>query len=155
METIIRKATATDLKLVLKLIQELAEFEKEPLAVTLTLKELKDNYNERLFECFVAENKEKEIVGMALFYNRYSTWKGKTIHLEDLIVNQKFRGNGIGKALLNHVITEAKKQNVRRVEWAVLNWNTPAIDFYEKVGAKIMKDWFVVQLDEKGIKNYS
>ena len=92
---------------------------------------------------------------MALYYNRYSTWKGKTIHLEDLIVKQQHRGNGIGKALLNYVIDEAKKQKVRRVEWAVLDWNTPAIEFYKKVGANVLNNWYVVQLDEKGIQNYN
>ena len=151
----IRKVTKTDLKYVLNLIQELAKFEKEPLAVAITLQELENDFNSHLFDCFIAENNQAEIIGMALFYNRYSTWKGKTIHLEDLIVTQQYRGKGVGKALLNLVINEAKKQKVRRVEWAVLNWNTPAIDFYKKVGAHILNDWYVVQLDEKGILNYN
>ena len=139
---------------VLSLIQELAVFEKEPNAVIITLAELQQDFKNNLFECLVAENDAHEILGMALFYNRYSTWKGKTIHLEDLIVQQQYRGIGVGKALLDQVIDKAKKEKLRRVEWAVLDWNTNAIGFYEKVGAQILKDWYVVQLDEKGIVKY-
>ncbi len=139
---------------VLSLIQELAVFEKEPNAVIVTLTELQQDFKNNLFECLVAENDAHEILGMALFYNRYSTWKGKTIHLEDLIVQQQYRGTGVGKALLDQVIDKAKKEKLRRVEWAVLDWNTNAIGFYEKVGAQILKDWYVVQLDEKGIVKY-
>ena len=94
-----------------------------------------------------------EIVGMALYYYRFSTWKGKTIHLEDLVVKEKMRGTGLGYALYSEILKQGKKDNVRRVEWNVLDWNTPAIEFYEKSGAKILKDWQVVQMDEAGI-NY-
>ncbi len=91
---------------------------------------------------------------MALYYNRYSTWKGKTIHLEDLIVTQNERGNGVGKALLNELVLIAKDSNIKRVEWNVLDWNKTAIDFYKSVGATILNNWLVVQLDQNGIKNY-
>lgn len=150
----IRKAIATDMPRVLELIQELALYEKEPEAVVLTVDDLvRDGFGERpLFEAIVAEVND-EIIGIALYYNRYSTWKGKTIHLEDLIVSKDHRGTGAGKALYNQVMKIAKEQGVRRVEWVVLNWNTPAIEFYEKSGATVLEDWYTVQMNENGINN--
>ena len=106
-----------------------------------------------MFQILVAEL-DVEITGIALFYNRYSTWKGKTIHLEDLIVSEKYRGSGIGMKLYEAVMREAKSQNVRRVEWNVLDWNTPAISFYEKTGAVVFKDWLVAQMDEERLINF-
>lgn len=107
-----------------------------------------------LFYTFVAQ-KEEAIIGMALFYYRYSTWKGKTIHLEDLIVTQAMRGTGAGSALYKEVIKFGKAIGVRRIEWAVLNWNTPAIEFYERSGAIIFKDWLTVQMNEEGITKFT
>lgn len=152
---IIRKATKKDMQSVLELIQELAIFEKEPDAVIVTVDDLvRDGFSENpLFQCFVAEE-ENNIIGMALFYYRYSTWKGKTIHLEDLIVKESKRGTGAGFALYKEIIKQGKAENVRRIEWNVLDWNTAAIDFYEKSGAKILKDWRVVHMDETGIINF-
>jgi len=149
----IRTAKKEDMPTVLLLIQELADFEKEPDAVKVSLNELTNDYSNNLFNCLVAEY-ENVIIGIALYYNRYSTWKGKTIHLEDLIVSQKYRGKGVGKALLDKVVEITKSENLRRVEWNVLDWNTPAIDFYKSVGAKVFNDWLVVQLDENGISKY-
>ena len=152
---IIRKATKKDMQSVLELIQELAIFEKEPDAVLVTVDDLvRDGFSENpLFQCFVAEE-ENNIIGMALFYYRYSTWKGKTIHLEDLIVKESKRGTGAGFALYKEIIKQGKAENVRRIEWNVLDWNIAAIDFYEKSGAKILKDWRVVHMDETGIINF-
>jgi GNAT superfamily N-acetyltransferase len=152
---IIRKATEKDMPYVLELIQELATFEKEPDAVVVTVADLvRDGFSEHpLFHCYVAE-KENTIIGMALFYYRYSTWKGKTIHLEDLIIKANQRGTGAGFALYKEIIKQGKKDKVRRIEWNVLDWNTPAIDFYEKSGAKVLGDWRVVHMDENGIKNF-
>ena len=152
---IIRKATKNDMPSVLELIQELATFEKEPDAVVVTVDDwVCDGFSENpLFQCFVAEE-ENEIVGMALYYYRYSTWKGKTIHLEDLIVKENKRGTGAGFALYKEIIKQGKAENVRRIEWNVLDWNTPAIDFYEKSGAKVLGDWRVVHMDENGITNF-
>lgn len=149
----IRKAKKEDLSAVLQLIEELAIFENEPHAVEVTLEELTNDFVNESFNCLVAEL-QNEIVGIALYYNRYSTWKGKTIHLEDLMVTQSQRGKGVGKALLNEIVSIAKAANLRRVEWNVLDWNTPAIDFYKSVGATVFNDWLVVQLDEKGINKY-
>ena len=151
----IRKATANDMPSVLELIQELATFEKEPDAVVVTVDDLiRDGFLENpLFQCFVAEE-ENNIIGMALYYYRYSTWKGKTIHLEDLIVKENKRGTGAGFALYKEIIKQGKAENVRRIEWNVLDWNTPAIDFYEKSGAKVLGDWRVVHMDDKGIEQF-
>lgn len=152
---IIRKTLKKDMPCVLELIQELAIFEKEPDAVVVTVDDLvRDGFSEQpLFQCFVAEV-ENEIIGMALFYYRYSTWKGKTLHLEDLIVKESKRGTGAGFALYKEIIQQGKVENVRRIEWNVLDWNTPAIDFYEKSGAKVLGDWRVVHMNENGIKNF-
>ncbi|WOD45232.1 GNAT family N-acetyltransferase [Hwangdonia lutea] len=151
----IRNATAHDMPHVLRLIKELALFEKEADAVEITVEDLqKDGYGEHpQFHCFVAEV-NNQIEGIALVYNRYSTWKGKAIHLEDLIVSEKMRGSGLGTALLDEVIKYAYQLGVKRVNWEVLDWNEPAIAFYEKKGADVKRDWFVVHLNEEGIKNY-
>jgi GNAT superfamily N-acetyltransferase len=151
----IRIGTKADMPAVLDLIKELSIFEKEPEAVVVTIADLeRDGFsNPPLFHVFIAEI-NKEIVGIALYYYRYSTWKGKTIHLEDLIVKEKARGKNVGSALYNEVIAQGKKEGVRRIEWAVLDWNTPAIDFYKKSGAKVFDDWRVVQMDENGINEF-
>lgn len=151
----VRKGTKEDAQAILDLIIELAVFEKEPDAVVVTQEDLiRDGFSDNpLFHTFVAENDGK-IIGMALYYYRYSTWKGKTIHLEDLIVKENQRGTGAGFALYTEIIKQGKKDNVRRIEWNVLDWNENAIKFYEKSGAKILKDWYVVQMDEIGINNF-
>ena len=151
----IRKAEPNDVAEILHLIQELATFENEPNAVVITTEDLlRDGFSENpLFHAFVAEIDQK-IVGMALFYYRYSTWKGKTIHLEDLIVKEAYRGHGVGFELYKTIIQQGKKDQVRRIEWNVLDWNQPAIDFYEKSGAKVLEDWRVVQMDEATIATY-
>lgn len=155
MEFTIREATKNDMSRVLELIQELATFEKEPDAVIVTVEQLqKDGFSGHPdFKCFVAEV-NNTIEGMALIFERYSTWKGKVIHLEDLIVNQSMRGSGIGTALLDTVIKHGAQLGVKRISWEVLDWNTPAINFYNQKGARIMDDWKVVHLNEQGIKNY-
>lgn len=152
---IIRKGTTEDMPAVLELIKELAIFEKEPDAVVVTSEDLiRDGFSENpLFKTFVAEV-DNAIIGVALYYYRYSTWKGKTIHLEDLVVKENKRGTGAGFALYSEIIKQGKRDNVRRIEWNVLDWNTNAITFYEKSGANVLKDWYVVQMDEKGIDTF-
>ena len=151
-----RKGQIEDMTAVLDLIKELAIFEKEPNAVVVTVADLeRDGFGENpLFCTFVAEI-DGEIVGIALYYYRYSTWKGKTIHLEDLIVREKMRGSGCGMALYSEIIKQGINDNVRRIEWNVLDWNQPAIDFYEKTGAKVLRDWYSVQMDEEGMKAFA
>ncbi|HFS68136.1 MAG TPA: GNAT family N-acetyltransferase [Flavobacteriia bacterium] len=152
---VIRKGQKEDMPHILSLIKELATFEKEPNAVIIDTAYLVENAfsTPPLFYTFVAEL-EGEIVGMALFYYRFSTWKGKTIHLEDLIVKQDKRGLGIGKALYNKVLKFAQNEKVKRVEWVVLDWNKNAIDFYKKTGATILTDWRTVQMTEEKLNSY-
>ena len=155
MSLLIRDAVQNDMKQVLMLIKELAKFEKEPNAVILNEEQLvRDGFSENpKFKCFVAES-NNEIIGMALGYPRYSTWKGVTMHLEDLIVTKSRRGNGIGSLLFSKFINYAHSLRVKRIEWAVLDWNVNAIEFYEKNGAKILSDWRVAQMDEDSIKKF-
>lgn len=155
MSFVIRNATQEDMVDVLELIKELAQFENEPEQVEVTAEDLKkDGFGpKKRFHCFVAE-KAKQVVGIALIYDRYSTWKGRVIHLEDLIVTKEMRGSGLGSALLKEVVKYAYDLGVKRVSWEVLDWNEPAIKFYEAKGARVMRDWDVVQLDEAGINNF-
>ncbi len=156
MSTIIRKALPADIPAIYKLICELAIFEKEPDAVEVTEEELyKYGFSDDAFyHCIVAEV-SGEVVGIALFYFRFSTWKGKAVHLEDLIVTQSYRGKGIGQALYDEVLLFSKAEGVRRVQWEVLDWNQPAIDFYEKSGATILKDWYLAQMHEPKLAAYT
>ncbi|HZJ21419.1 MAG TPA: GNAT family N-acetyltransferase [Pricia sp.] len=155
MEFTIRPAQEGDMPEVLRLVQELALFEKEGDAVEVTVDDLvRDGFGDRrLFYCFVGEA-DNEIVGMALIYERYSTWKGPVIHLEDLIVTKRMRGSGLGSALLAEVVKYGDQLGVKRICWEVLDWNEPAIAFYKSKGANVMRDWDVVQLDEVGIKKF-
>lgn len=152
---LIRKATKEDMPAVLALITELAIFEREPNAVVITADDLqRDGFGDKpLFHVLVAEQ-NGNILGMALYYYRYSTWKGKTIHLEDLIVTEKMRGKGVGFELYKEIIKQGKRDQVRRIEWNVLDWNFAAIDFYEKSGAKVLQDWRVAHMDQDGIDNF-
>ncbi len=151
----IRKANKNDMPRVLELIHELATFEKEPDAVEVTVEELVAGGfgKQPLFQCFVGLINNR-IEGIALCYPRFSTWKGRTIHLEDLIVSQDHRGKGLGKALYNEVLKYAHGLNVRRVEWVVLDWNTPAIDFYKSTGATISSEWNIAQMDGDSLTKY-
>lgn len=151
----IRKAKKEDMSAVFQLIKDLAVFEKEPDAVEITVNDLeRDGFGDTpQFECFVGEINHT-IEGIALFYHRYSTWKGRALHLEDLIVREDKRGLGLGTALLDEVVKYGRELGVKRINWEVLDWNEPAIIFYEKKGAKVMRDWDVVQLNEDGMKNY-
>ena len=105
--------------------------------------------------CFyLCLSSHNEIVGMSLFYPRYSTWKGRTIHLEDFIVKQEHRQKGIGQKLFDAVVREAQAFGAKRLEWAVLEWNKPALNFYDKLNAEYDKEWFLAQLREQQINEY-
>lgn len=152
----IRFAQAKDVSSMMQLIHELAVYEKEPNAVEIDEAYLKEHgFSEsKTFECLVAEAENNEILGMALFYNRFSTWKGLSIHLEDLIVKEDKRKKGVGKALFESLIKHAKDKKVNRLEWVVLDWNTNAIDFYESYGAKVFQEWRTVQMDRDTIQKF-
>ncbi|WGF94122.1 GNAT family N-acetyltransferase [Aequorivita marisscotiae] len=151
----IREAVKSDMPQVLELIKELAIFENEPNAVEVNVADLeREGYGENpLFTCFVAEL-ENEIVGAALIYFRFSTWKGRTLHLEDLIVKESERGKGIGEKLYKQVMQFAYDRGLKRVAWDVLDWNTGAIRFYERSGANVLETWRVVHMDENALQNY-
>ena len=156
MKILIREALEKDMNEVHKLIVELAIYEKEPNAVEIDVKELKEMGFSKtipLFKCFVAEVKNT-IVGAAIIYNIFSTWKGKTLHLEDLIVTEKMRNKGIGGKLFDKVILYGKKIGAKRISWNVIDWNKNAIDFYENRGAKIIDGWSIVHLSGDNLKNY-
>ena len=138
----IRKALKEDMVAVHALIRELAIYEREPNAVLISPEDLMQHgFSEQRFECFVAVDLKFGIIGMALYYPRYSTWKGPTLHLEDLYVQPEFRKGGLGKKLFDTVVSEAVKQNVGRMEWTVLEWNELALNFYKKYNATLDPEW--------------
>ncbi|MDZ4846875.1 MAG: GNAT family N-acetyltransferase [Chitinophagales bacterium] len=140
----VRAATATDMPAALSLIKDLAEFENAPEAVILTLDDLtKDGFGEKpLFKAFVAEL-NNEVVGMALTYIGYSTWKGKLVYLDDIVVREKHRSKGIGELLFNRVIEYATNEKARVLKWQVLRWNKDAIRFYERFSNVVFDDEWV------------
>lgn len=152
----IRKGEKKDAQAILDLIIELAVFEKEPDAVEITVEDLlKDGFSTNpKFKTFVAEKTDGTIIGMALFYERYSTWKGSAIHLEDLMVTESKRGIGAGKALYSAVMRYAYDNGCKRVAWDVLDWNVNAIKFYENTGANVLKEWRVVHMNEQGLAKF-
>jgi GNAT superfamily N-acetyltransferase len=150
----IRAAQAEDVGTILKLIRGLAEYEHEPQAVEATEQDLlRDGFGDHpRFHCALAEW-DGEPVGFALYFYNYSTWKGRHgIFLDDLFVYPEHRGKGIGKALLLHVARIAAAQNCGRYEWLVLDWNTPAIEFYESLGGKRMKQWLPVRVEGEALQ---
>lgn len=137
----IRKAERGDEKAILELIKELAEYEREPDAVINTEKQLAiDLFDDNICDCFVYIH-EKSIIGIALYYISYSTWKGRCLYLEDLYVQPQHRRLGAGKKLFTALLEEGKKMGVKRMDWQVLEWNEPAITFYKKIGATLDPEW--------------
>ena len=151
----IRLAQKNDMRSVHDLIVELAEFEREPQAVVITIADLeRDGFSDHpKFKVFVAEE-DGLIIGMALFYERFSTWKGKVIHLEDLIVTESKRKLGVGKALYIKLMEFAYENNYKRVAWEVLDWNQNAIYFYESTGAQLLKEWRVVHMTSRDLEKF-
>lgn len=151
----IRQGKPEDLKQVLELVKELAAYEKAPEEVDNSVERmLNDGFGDNpVFEFFVAEKNEK-IVGIALYFFSYSTWKGKCLYLEDLVVTKSERGQGIGKQLLDKVVEKAKATDARRVQWQVLDWNEPAITFYKKLGAVLDDEWINCKLTYGQIQKY-
>ena len=143
-QPIIRLATAADIPAIHALVYELAVFEKEPEAVFTTPEEYLEDFNNGLFESHVAEL-DGQVVGMTLFFMMYSSWKGKMLYLDDFVVNEAHRGLGVGQMLFDSFVEEARIRGCRLVKWQVLDWNEPAIKFYEKNGSIIEKNWWNVK----------
>ena len=149
----IRTTTEADLPVILSLIGELAEYEREPNAVVATEAGLRDVLfgPKRSAEVLLALE-EGEPVGFAVYFFNFSTWLGRPgLYLEDLFVRPAMRGKGYGRALLEQLAQIAQERGCGRMEWAVLDWNEPAIQFYRKLGAKPMDEWTVFRLTEEGI----
>ncbi len=151
----IRKANPKDVPEILSLIRELAEFEHGLIEVTVTENDLiNDGFgDEKLFDCIVAET-ENEILGTAIYYNTYSTWNGKCLYLEDLIVKRNVRSEGVGSALMNKVMEIAQQEGAKRMAWQVLDWNVDAQDFYKKIGASLDNEWLNGRFNERQIKEF-
>lgn len=141
----IRKANVADLQTIHDLVRELAIYEKEEHEFVASLEEYHKDFEDGIFQAIVAEM-DGEVVGMTLYYLTYSTWKGKMMYLEDFVVKESFRKRGIGQLLFNAFIEEAKRQGCKLAKWQVLDWNTPAVKFYEKNEAFIEKGWWNVKL---------
>ena len=136
-----RKGTAKDLAAIYQLVYELAVYEKEPDALTASLEDYHRDFAAGYFETEVAEA-DGQVVGMVLYYDTYSTWKGRMMYLEDFVVAEKMRGQGVGQLLFDRFLDIAQERAARMVKWQVLDWNTPAIRFYEKNKAIIEKGWW-------------
>jgi len=152
---VLRRGQEADLPRVLALIQELAEFEREPDAVTNTLDMMRrDGFGPTpIFGFFVLENGD-DIIGLALFYTAYSTWKGRMLYLEDLVVTEAARRGGYGRQLFDAVVAEAQRTGAQRMKWQVLDWNEPAIAFYKKLGASIEGEWLNGNLSADELRDY-
>ncbi|MDI9364195.1 MAG: GNAT family N-acetyltransferase [Flavobacterium sp.] len=139
----LRTAVKEDCKRLLELIKELAVYEKAPDEVIVTLEHFEESGfgKNRVWWAFVAEDEQQVVQGFALYYIRYSTWKGKCIYLEDLLVTEQMRGKGIGKLLFEAVMNETKNRGFKRMCWQVLDWNEPAINFYKKYNATLNPEW--------------
>jgi GNAT superfamily N-acetyltransferase len=149
----IRAARPADVPLILDLIKELALYEREPAAVVATEADLmRDGFGSTpRFECLIAEV-DGQPAGFALYFMNYSTWRGRAgIHLEDLFVRPAWRGAGIGRALLSRVAAIAVDRQLGRLQWDVLDWNQPAIDFYERLGARFLSEWRIMRVTDEAL----
>ncbi len=154
-DIIIRKAVREDCPRLLELVRELAIYEKAPDEVTVTLEHfIERGFGEKpVWWAFVAtvpvpgQPENRIIAGFALYYIRYSTWKGQTMYLEDILVTESLRGQGIGQKLFDRLLIEAKTLGFKRMTWQVLDWNEPAINFYKRQGARLDPEWLNATID--------
>ena len=150
---VIREGKKSDLARVLELVKELALFEKAPEQVTNTVAQMEvDGFGDNpIYGMYVAES-NGAIVGISIYYYRYSTWKGRRLYLEDIIVTEAERGKGIGKLLFDRTMKKTLEDNCTGMMWQVLDWNEPAIDFYKKYGAKLDNEWINCNLESQQIR---
>jgi len=141
-----RQGTIEDIPAIFELVKELAIYERALNQVTNNVEKMTRDYNEKLFDFFVAEVDSK-IIGLSLYYYRYSTWKGKRLYMEDIIVTEDMRGNGIGKILFDATVAAAKQTGCTGMLWQVLDWNTSAVGFYRKYGTNFDNEWINCSLD--------
>jgi GNAT superfamily N-acetyltransferase len=148
MSIIIRESVREDVPAMFELIKELALFEKAPEQVTNTIDQMyEDGFGENPIFGTIISEVDGKVVGMSLYYFRYSTWKGKRLYLEDLIVSETMRGKGLGEKLLEATIAKARETSCTGLMWQVLDWNTAAINFYKKFGARFDEEWVNVHID--------
>jgi GNAT superfamily N-acetyltransferase len=154
-EIIIRSGKKEDLTQVLELVKELALFERAPEQVTNTVSKMEeDGFGANpVYGMFVAE-KGNQIIGISIYYYRYSTWKGRRLYLEDIIVTERERGGGIGKKLFERTMFKTLEDNCMGMTWQVLDWNTPAIDFYKRYGAALDAEWINGSLEADAIRKF-
>ncbi|MHA4738656.1 GNAT family N-acetyltransferase [Dyadobacter sp. MSC1_007] len=141
-----RQGAIEDIPAIFELVKELAIYERALNQVTNNIEKMTRDYNEKLFDFFVAEVDSK-IIGLSLYYFRYSTWKGKRLYMEDIIVTEDMRGNGIGKILFDATVAAAKQTGCTGMLWQVLDWNTSAVGFYRKYGTNFDNEWINCSLD--------
>lgn len=141
-----RQGTIDDIPAIFELVKELAVYERALNQVTNNVEKMTRDYNDKLYDFFVAESDSK-IIGLSLYYFRYSTWKGKRLYMEDIIVTESMRGNGIGKILFDATVTAAKQTGCTGMLWQVLDWNTSAVGFYRKYGTNFDNEWINCSLD--------
>jgi GNAT superfamily N-acetyltransferase len=152
MKTTIRKGNKKDLPAVLSLIKELADFENAREEVTITLEDLeRDGFENHPWYWFLVAENNNEIIGLSFYWIRYSTWKGKFLFLEDFVIKKEYRRCGIGSKLFKKTIKICQELKLNGMIWQVLDWNTPAIDFYKKYNANISSDWLNGKLTKKQI----
>ena len=152
----IRKGEKSDLPCILNLIKELAQYENALDKVDIGIQELEiDGFSKNPLFYFLVAEINSNIVGMAFYYIKYSTWTGKCLFLEDFIVTKKFRRQGVGEKLFNEIILIAKKLKMNRIMWQVLNWNKPAINFYKKYNSDISDNWLDGKITKKQIENFT
>ncbi|MBK5285289.1 MAG: GNAT family N-acetyltransferase [Bacteroidia bacterium] len=155
MKVNIRKGEKKDIPQALQLVKELALYERAPEEVITTVQQMeKDGFGENPVFRFLVAEMEKEIIGMALYYTAYSTWKGKYIYLDDLIVTEKQRRTGAGKLLFDALLKEAKREGANQMRWHVLEWNEPAINFYKKYNAVLDPEWITGRMSKEEIERF-
>lgn len=155
MKFTIRPGLRQDAKAVHEMIVELAVFEKEPEAVSTTAEDLeRDGFDENIFSLLIAEDEGGNTIGMALYFDMYSTWKGKMLYLDDLYVKEAYRGKGVGRGLIDELFRIAQREKHQIIKWNVLDWNTPALEFYKSLGAVLDTNWYGCKFYKNQIENF-